>query len=140
MKTKIAANELKGEREMKRASWLGSLKVGDECHVFGPYVRGNRVFDKVFIAGETSRSFFTLPEHQKDNPVEGNLWAKKYSKKNGDGAAGKIYSKEETEDILWMSKNHHKIANAVLCLRDVDVLRSVAKLIGYAEKERDHDS
>lgn len=68
------------------------------------------------VVGETARSWVVGP------------WKTKHPKKD---AAG-IYGLEDVEDWLWVNSHAHRIADEVRRTRDADVLRSVAKLIGFA--------
>ena len=108
-----------------------SLQIGSTVLVFDSnhrvYARdkpyGGPIYREHFvpreIVGETSRSWILLG-------------GRKISKATLEG----IFTPEQADDLAWADAHRYKIREVVWGIKDVHVLREVAKLIGYQEEAR----
>lgn len=92
-------------------------KIGDKVWVIrsGRYGNKRSDYEQQEIVSETSRSWLIGP------------WETKYSKK-GTG----YYNDEQFEQMIWISENGYKIRDKISKIKDYDLLRKIADLIGYS--------
>ena len=109
---------------------MTDIKVGDTLYMFDgnrrKYAPGNsgpiyrEHFYPVVVVGETPRSWLVGPE-----------WGQvKVSKKDPWSV---LFTAEMVNDAVWMNEHRHRIASRVGSIRDMDVLRKIAAIVGYTE-------
>lgn len=116
-----------------RGGAVSELKVGDTVwhfdynrrvyaepqpgHKWGELIHREH-WRKVIIVAETSRSWVT------------DYYGKKLPK-NGSWPHGWVRTEQEVDDSEWLYANRYKLGDAVRACQDVNVLRDVARLVGY---------
>lgn len=127
--------------ESATVDYIKDAKKGDMVWMFD---QNGHVHDK--DGKYLGRGSWTLRPIEDENRASFIIWSTKYERetgigrvKNGYSSSTRLFGQKEYEDRVWIDKHEYKVKAAVdrlnsgLRIEDLEMIRQIAKIIGYEE-------
>jgi len=128
---------------------MTDIKIGSECWMIDrdnwKWRQTRRAEDQIksyYIVGENKRSWLIgfkdgigRADRDAQYKVDKKTLKTLGGNRDGWGPPRFLFSAKDKDDWIWLINNHHRLAEYIGGIQNADLLRAVAKVVGYKDRE-----